>query len=179
MEVDEEAAAIQRQTRMFACAGIAKFWLRENELVIERLSRRTIHSEETIKEKLAADIVYNCYAEIALEKAQELMEMHAIDPRREDVRKWVQVDWEQFYSSNSIKLSREQEELVTLAEEDQQKLQEEAAKDDQMPTQPTTLLNPAIPLTAIILILVVIAWIFLRKPKPTLSTKKEKKLKRR
>jgi len=181
VEIDEEKAAEQRQVRMFACLGVAKFWMQENEVFISKVAKRTPHSIDTIKEKLTADIALPCYKEIALETAQELMKHAAINPQDPAVRKWTLVDWEQFYTGKKVTLTREQEDLITIAEDDRDMLKaekEEEEVEEPRKRQSIQIVNPVIPAVAVGCALLVGLWLFCRKPKSKpVPLRKDKKSK--
>lgn len=178
VEIDEEKAAEQRQVRMFACLGVAKFWMQENEIFISKVAKRTPHSIDTIKEKLTADIVLPCYKEIALETAQELMKHTAINPQNSAVRKWTLVDWEQFYTGQKITLTREQEDLITIAEDDRDMLQAEKEDSeewrDPRKRPSVSIVHPVIPAVAVACAVAVGLWLFCRKPKSAPQRKDKK-----
>lgn len=175
VEIDEDKAAEQRQLRMYACMGVAKFWLQENDVLIAKTAKRTPHSVETIKEKLMADIVLPCYKSITLELAHELMTKASINPHDKEVRKWTLVDWEQFYTGK-ISLTREQEDLITLAEDDRDKLKAEKEKSLETPSIPSNpeIVNPVIPVVAVGITAAVVVWMLLRRRKRS-SGRKERK----
>jgi hypothetical protein len=181
VEIDEEKAAEQRQVRMFACLGVAKFWMQDNEILIAKLAKRTPHSVDTIKEKLTADIVLPCYKEIALETAQELMKHKAINPQDPAVRKWTLVDWEQFYTGKKVTLTREQEDLITIAEDDRDTLKAEKEEnidsEEAKKLQFAPIVEPIIPVVAIGLAFSVALCVYFRRSKPAVVARKDKKTK--
>lgn len=122
---------LDKRTKMLGCVEATRLKLAEDEQLIDQILETSIYDHGKVIDKIAADMLLNCYQNIDLVTAKEILKDQSF-VLTDGLRAILNFDGSSFRSEDDIELSKEQGDLIAQIDN----VFKEVEKKDQQEAEP-------------------------------------------
>lgn len=114
---DVELEEADKRTKMKVCVELTRFKMRQDKEVIDQILETTIFDHKKVIDKIAAEVLLNCYNKIDLNVANELVSSSEI-PMTEELMNILTFETKSFEDEKHVLLTKQQKKLIKDIEKD-------------------------------------------------------------